>query len=137
MEVSEIIERVDILSYISQFCELEEKQNEYWGLSPLKDENTPSFSVNAEKQRFYDFSSGKGGNVLDFIKEYHRCDFMTGLRILKEYANINDNDPSVKTQRLLATSVAKRFKHHQKKEKEAKSILLPADYMNRYERNME
>lgn len=136
MEVSEIIERVDILSYISQFCELEERNDgEYWGLSPLKEENTPSFSVNVDKQRFYDFSSGKGGNVLDFIRQYHKCDFMEGLRILKKYANIRDDDPSTSSQRLLATSVAKKFKNHQKKEKENKSTILPADYMNRYERN--
>lgn len=136
MEVSEIIERVDILSYISQFCELEERQDgEYWGLSPLKEENTPSFSVNVDKQRFYDFSSGKGGNVLDFIRQYHKCDFMEGLRILKKYANIRDDDQSTSSQRLLATSVAKKFKRHQKKEKENKSTILPADYMNRYERN--
>lgn len=136
MEVSEIIERVDILSYISQFCELEERQDgEYWGLSPLKEENTPSFSVNVDKQRFYDFSSGKGGNVLDFIRQYHQCEFMEGLQILKKYANIHDDDPSTSSQRLLATSVAKKFKRHQKKEKENKSTILPADYMNRYERN--
>lgn len=136
MEVSEIIKRVDILSYISQFCELEERNDgEYWGLSPLKEENTPSFSVNVDKQRFYDFSSGKGGNVLDFIRQYHKCDFMEGLRILKKYANIRDDDPSTSSQRLLATSVAKKFKNHQKKEKENKSTILPADYMNRYEHN--
>ena len=89
MEVSEIIERVDILSYISQFCELEERQDgEYWGLSPLKEENTPSFSVNVDKQRFYDFSSGKGGNVLDFIRQYHQCEFFEGLLIFNKYQKI-------------------------------------------------
>lgn len=138
MDVSEIIESVDILSYISQFCDLEERQDgEYWGLSPLKEENTPSFSVNVEKQRFYDFSSGKGGNIIDFIKEYHGCDFHKGLQILKEYANIKDDDPSIKHQRLAATSVAKKFRQHQKKEKESKSTVLSDDYMSRYERNIE
>lgn len=136
MEVSEIIECVDILSYISQFCELEERQDgEYWGLSPLKEENTPSFSVNVDKQRFYDFSSGKGGNVLDFIRQYHDCDFREGLKILKKYANITEDHKAVSSQRLQATSIAKKFRRHQKKEKETKSSILPPDYMNRYERN--
>lgn len=138
MEVFEIVERADILSYIYQFCELEERRDgEYWGLSPLKEENTPSFSVNAEKQRFYDFSSGQGGNILDFIRQYHRCSFMKGLQILKKYVNIQDEEQADLPQRLLATSVAKKYKRRPKKEKENKSTVLPEDYMNRYERNDE
>ena len=136
MEVSEIIEKVDILSYISQFCELEEKQDgEYWGLSPLKEENTPSFSVNGEKQRFYDFSSGKGGNVLDFICQYHQCGFRKGLKILKEYANLTDDADTEPRQRLQATSIAQKFRHRPPKKTESMSTALPRDYMDRYERN--
>lgn len=138
MEVSEIIERVDILSYVSQFCDLEERRDgEFWGLSPLKDERTPSFSVNVEKQRFYDFSSGKGGNVLDFIIAYHGCDFREGLKLLKASANVTDDTPQQQNARLQATSIAKRFRPHAKKERESKSTILPADYMNRYDRNPE
>ena len=63
MEVDDILEQVDILEYISQYCDFEEKNGEYWALSPFKEEKTPSFSVNTEKQRFYDFSSGAGGKL--------------------------------------------------------------------------
>lgn len=134
MEVSDVIEAVDILEYISQFCELEEKQDgEYWGLSPLKEEHTPSFSVNKEKQRFYDFASGKGGNVLDFVCLYNGCDFHKGLEILKKYANIIDDGKSAAPKRLKATSVAKRFRNNKKPEKETKFVVLPDDYMERYE----
>lgn len=134
MEVSEIIEQVDILEYISQFCELEQRTDgEYWGLSPIKEENTPSFSVNVEKQRFYDFSSGAGGNVLDFIKAYHRCDFYKGLRILKEYANIDEDSEELHCTRLLATSIAKKYKSVRQKEREFKAAPMPDNYMDRYE----
>lgn len=137
MEVSEIIDSVDILEYISQFCDPQEKEDgEYWCLSPLKDENTPSFSINTDIQKFYDFSSGKGGNVLDFICAYHHCDFLKGLHILKSYAGIVDNGEESTPSRLLATSVAKRFKSKTKKEKKSKGIILPKDYMNRYEWNV-
>jgi len=73
--------------------------------------------------------------VLDFIKQYRKCDFRESLRILKEYANIGDDEPATPSKRLLATSVAKKFRHQSKKEKESKSVVLSADYMNRYERN--
>ena len=65
MEVADIIEAIDIAEYISQFVDLEEKGGELWGLSPFKDENTPSFSLNPEKGFWYDFSAGVGGNLID------------------------------------------------------------------------
>lgn len=138
MEVYEIVDAVDILEYISQYCELEQKPDgEYWGLSPLKEEATPSFSVNPDMQRFYDFSSGQGGNVLDFICKYHRCDFYKGLRILKQYANIDENGGDGQPKkRLLAASIARKYKGKAKKApKESKSTILPPDYMERYEWN--
>jgi len=138
MEISEIIESVDILEYISQFCDPKEAPDgEYWCLSPLKEERTPSFSINQEMQRFYDFSSGKGGNVLDFICAYNNCDFLKGLGILKSYAGITDDSTSVAPKRLLATSIAKKFQHKAPKEKPSKTTILPKDYMNRYEWNMQ
>lgn len=137
MEVYEIVDSVDILEYISQFCDPVEKEDgEYWCLSPLKDERTPSFSINTEIQKFYDFSSGKGGNVLDFICAYNNCGFLKGLSILKQYAGITDNKQSGTPHRLSATSVAKRFQPRQKREKQPKTSSLPRDYMNRYEWDM-
>ena len=68
-----MIEMIDIVEFISQFVELEEKNGEYWGLSPFKDENTPSFSIRKETNSFYDFSSGIGGNVFTFVKHYNQC----------------------------------------------------------------
>lgn len=65
MELSELIESVDILEYISQYTEFTEKNGEYWGLSPLKEEKTPSFSIRKEENNFYDFSSGVGGERSD------------------------------------------------------------------------
>ena len=74
MDLVDIINRADLLQYISQYSEFELRNDgEYWGLSPLKPENTPSFSINIEKQRFFDFASGRGGNILEFIQEYENC----------------------------------------------------------------
>lgn len=73
---------------------------------------------------------------LDFICAYHHCDFLRGLHILKSYAGIVDNGEESTPSRLLATSVAKRFKSKVKKEKKSKGIILPKDYMNRYEWNV-
>lgn len=133
MEISDIVASVDIVDYISQFCELEEKPNgELWGLSPLKDENTPSFSVTPEIQQFYDFSSGKGGDILTFIQCYFSCGFMKAVEILKKYANITDDTEQARVVRLQATSVAKRFKPKEQKTRDSTASPLPDDYMDRF-----
>ena len=137
LSLSEIIESVDILEYISQFCDHEKRSDgEYWGLSPIKDENTPSFSVNSEIGRFYDFSSGVGGNVLDFIRAYHKCGLQEGVRILKAYANLEESTTTTQTKRLQATTVAKKFRTQNKESKQSKTIVLPDDYMDRYDRDL-
>lgn len=49
------------------------RNNDYWYLSPLRDEKTPSFKVNRELNRWYDHGLGKGGNLIDFAILYHGC----------------------------------------------------------------
>ena len=132
MDVDELLSKVDILEYISQYCELT-KQNdgEWWGLSPLKEENTPSFSVNEEKQRFYDFSKGVGGNLINFIMEYHHVNFVTAVNMIKAYANITDDMVSQK--RLETIKIAKKFQHKVVGVKEVQSNIVSDQYMNRFE----
>ena len=132
VELSELIESIDILDYISQFTEFTEKNGEYWALSPLKDENTPSFSVRKETNSFYDFSSGVGGNVFTFVRHYFNCDSFEAVKKLKEYAGV---DGEVRLQRKLrATEVAKRFQPPKRAQKTSKSTILSDDYMERYEK---
>lgn len=134
MEISEIVESVNIADYISQYCVLEESNGELWGLSPLKEENTPSFSVNEEKQIFYDFSSGVGGNIITFIQKYHKCNFRQALNILKEYAGISENcEINVNSNRLSTTKIAKKFKKQKEDKKKAKYSVLPENCMDKYE----
>lgn len=134
MEISEIVEKANIVEYISQYCSLEEQNGEWWGLSPLKDENTPSFSVNEEKQIFYDFSSGVGGNIITFIQKYHKCNFKQALNILKKYVGINnDCEINFNNNRLSTIKIAKKFKKHTNSKKNAKYSILPENYMEKYE----
>lgn len=136
MEISEIIERVNIVDYISQYCILEEHNGELWGLSPLKEEKTPSFSVNEEKQIFYDFSSGVGGNIITFIQKYHKCTFKEALNILKKYAGINEEyEINIDKNRLSSIQIAKKFKKQNVNKKKAKYSVLPEKCMEKYEFN--
>lgn len=133
MDVTELLGEVDILDYISQYCDFEEKHGEYWALSPLKQENTPSFSVDREKQFFYDFSSGAGGNVIDFIRLHDNVDLPEAFRILKKWAHIQDNQDTGEVTRLNAAKVARKFKKKLTSVKTPNSTVLDSGYMERFE----
>lgn len=135
MEAEEILEKVDIVDYISQYCDLEEKNDgELWGLSPFTNEKTPSFSVSKELQRFYDFSSGCGGNVINFVRKYHKCGFLDAVDILKKYANITEESSQEK--HLGCVMIAKRYLKNRRRATETKAhedSMLADNYMERYE----
>lgn len=135
MELSDLIDSVNIVEYISQFVEMEEKGGEWWGLSPFKSEVTPSFSVRENPPCFYDFSSGKNGNLLNFIKYYFNCSFGEAVEILKRYAGCDGEVKQVK--RMAAVEVAKRYRGKKKQVKTPQPKVLPDDYMLRYEKNRE
>lgn len=135
MELNELLESIDIVDYISQFVELEEKGGEWWGLSPFKDERTPSFSVRRETGRFYDFSSGIGGTNLTFVKHYFKCSTREAIKKLQEYAGVEGVVSH--TRALECTRVAKRFQPKKSREKTGKQPILTPDYMDRYERREE
>lgn len=133
MELSELIESIDILEYISQYTEFTEKNGEFWALSPFKDEKTPSFSIRRENNTFFDFSSGIGGNVLTFVRYYDKCGYREAIEKLKKFSGLDGGVTS--HGRLAATEVAKRFAPPKKTVKQVKTTILPDDYMERYERN--
>lgn len=135
MTISELIDSVDILEYISQYTEFEEKNGEYWALSPLNEENTPSFSVNKEMNRFFDFSSGKGGNILSFIKYYNHCGTRKAVEILQNYAG--EKGTVTRNKKTELSRVARRFAPRKSKEKASKAEVLPNDYMERYSRDID
>jgi len=74
LSISEAKE-MDMVSYLSALGHEPSKisNNDFWYLSPLRDEKTPSFKVNRKLNRWYDHGLGKGGNLIDFAILYHGC----------------------------------------------------------------
>lgn len=68
-----IKEKVSILDVVQEYIQLK-KAGHYWkGLSPFKQERTPSFTVSPHKGIYYCFSTNKGGDVIDFIAQMENC----------------------------------------------------------------
>ncbi|OJW81772.1 MAG: DNA primase [Bacteroidetes bacterium 46-16] len=66
---------MDMVNYLSSLGHEPSKirNSDYWYLSPLRKEKTASFKINRKLNRWYDHGLGKGGNLIDFGIEYHRC----------------------------------------------------------------
>ncbi len=69
------VKAIDIVSYLATLGYEPSKirNSDYWYLSPLRNEKTPSFKVNKTINRWYDHGLGKGGNLIDFAILYHSC----------------------------------------------------------------
>jgi DNA primase len=79
-----ILDNVDIVDVISRRVNLKRAGSNFSGLSPFQNEKTPSFMVSPQKQIFKDFSSGVGWNVITFVMEYEKVDFMDAVKIIAE-----------------------------------------------------
>ncbi len=79
-----IVENVDIVDIISRRVQLKRAGSNFSGLSPFQQEKTPSFMVSPQKQIFKDFSSGIGGNVITFVMEYEKVDYMDAIKLIAD-----------------------------------------------------
>ena len=86
--IEEVREKNDIVDIISQYVSLKKKGSSYFGLCPFHNEKSPSFSVSREKQMYYCFGCGQGGNVYTFLMEYNRLSFVEALKELAARAGV-------------------------------------------------
>ena len=86
--VEEVRSKNDIVDVISGYVRLQKKGSSYFGLCPFHNEKSPSFSVSRDKQMFYCFGCGKGGNVFTFLMDYENFSFPEALKVLADRAGV-------------------------------------------------
>ncbi len=86
--IEEIKNRVSVSDIVGQKVRLTRRGREFVGLSPFKNERTPSFTVNDEKQFYHCFSTGKHGTVFDFLMETEGLGFPEAVERLAARAGI-------------------------------------------------
>lgn len=73
--LDDLLDRLDIVEVIDRRVKLKKTGKNYSARCPFHDEKTPSFSVNPEKQFYYCFGCGAGGNALGFVMDYENLGF--------------------------------------------------------------
>lgn len=98
--IDRIYQAAVIEEVIGEFVHLKKSGSSWKGLSPFANEKTPSFFVVPAKGIYKDFSSGKGGNVVDFLMEHEKMSYPEALRWLagKYNIEIEEDRPSQEQQ---------------------------------------
>ncbi len=117
--IDRIFQAILIEDVVGEFVHLKKSGSSYRGLSPFVNEKTPSFFVVPAKGIYKDFSSGKGGNAIDFLMQHEKLTYPEALRWLANRYNIEIEEES-QTEEQKA----------EKSEREQLSVV--ADYANKY-----
>ena len=86
--IEEVRSRNDIVDVIGQYVHLTKKGSTYFGLCPFHNEKTGSFSVSPNKQMYYCFGCGAGGNVFTFMMQYENFTFGEAMEALADRAGV-------------------------------------------------
>ncbi|MDI9570860.1 MAG: DNA primase [Pseudomonadota bacterium] len=81
-KIDEIKRRIDIVDLVAGYVNLKQAGRNFIGLCPFHQEKTPSFTVNREKQIFYCFGCGEGGNAVTFVMKQNGLSFPEAIRHL-------------------------------------------------------
>ena len=80
--LEEIKLRLKVSQVVGKYVNLKKRGKEFVGLSPFKNEKTPSFTINDEKGFYHCFSSGEHGNIFDFIMKTKSMGFGEAVKSL-------------------------------------------------------
>jgi DNA primase len=86
--LEELRARLPVSEVVGKRVRLKKAGKEYKGLSPFQQEKTPSFTVNDQKGFYHDFSSGKHGNIFDFVMETEGVSFPEAVERLASMAGM-------------------------------------------------
>jgi len=86
--LDEIRTRLKVSTVVSKAVNLKKRGKEYVGLSPFKNEKTPSFTVNDEKEFYHCFSTSEHGNIFDFVMKTQNLKFGEAVKSLANLAGM-------------------------------------------------
>lgn len=102
----EEVRQTDMVEYLCRagYEPVKIRNNDYWYLSPLREEKTPSFKINRKLNRWFDHGMGRGGNIIDFALLYYRCNISEFIEKAKD--NLSFHPPLITSAALENTEIS-------------------------------
>jgi DNA primase len=133
--IDQVLDRTDIVDVVDRRVKLKKAGKNYSACCPFHQEKTPSFSVNPEKQFYYCFGCGAGGNALGFVMDYERMEFREAIESLAQAAGIDlppeeaDAAPQVDHQKPLYEAMEKATRVYESQLRKHPSRGRVVDYL--------
>ena len=86
--LDEIKLRLKVSQVVGKYVQLKKRGKEFIGLSPFKNEKTPSFTISDEKGFYHCFSTGEHGNIFDFLMKTKSYGFGEAVKSLAAEAGM-------------------------------------------------
>ena len=86
--IDDLLNRTDIVEVVGSRVQLKKSGKNYTACCPFHQEKTPSFSVSQEKQFYYCFGCGAGGNALGFLMDHDNLEFPEAVEDLAQRAGV-------------------------------------------------
>ncbi|WP_439859952.1 DNA primase [Pseudomonas sp. MBLB4136] len=86
--IDDLLNRTDIVEVVSARIQLKKAGKNYTACCPFHKEKTPSFSVSPDKQFYYCFGCGAGGNALGFVMDHDQLEFPQAVEDLAKRAGM-------------------------------------------------
>ena len=133
--LEEIKTRLRVSVVVGKYVQLKKRGKEFVGLSPFKNEKTPSFTVNDEKGFYHCFSSGEHGNIFDFLMKTQSMGFGESVRTLASEAGMEQYrftkfDKEKEEKFLIYKNILKDYKDYFHRELFKKENIEYVNYLN-------
>ena len=88
------IKQIPSTDYLQQQCYTPTRVQgiHYWYCSPLRNEGTPSFKVNTERNQWYDFGTGEHGDIIDLVCALQHCTISKAIELLGDIKQVAHRD---------------------------------------------
>lgn len=106
--IDTLLDRTDVVEVVDKRIKLKKTGKNYSARCPFHDEKTPSFSVNPDKQFYYCFGCGAGGNAIGFVMDYDNIDFVQAVENLALSAGLEvprEDNPQYNAKRPISTTL--------------------------------
>ncbi|SFC44031.1 DNA primase [Pseudoalteromonas denitrificans] len=134
--IDDLIARTDIVDLIDSYVTLKKAGKNYQACCPFHSEKSPSFSVSQEKQFYHCFGCGVSGNVISFLMEYEKLEFVDAVEELASSLHLEipreqgsySKGPEIsldqkKSDYELMLQTARYFGHQLKHHKNSKQVI--------------
>jgi DNA primase len=86
--IDDVLDRIDIVDVVGSRLDLRKSGKNHSACCPFHDEKTPSFTVSQDKQFYYCFGCGAGGNAIGFVIDFDRVSFPEAVEMLAKHVGL-------------------------------------------------